>query len=134
MPHRHGGNPGAIPGSRTNSNKSRTSLCSRVSKTQLAWGSTRRLANFHGVVADKQCTCPASRLMWERYPPTPPAFARCDAAGESCRAAARRAKAGFIAPQCAASAPRGHFHYWEIEPRKKEKLIKPFEPRRFLPP
>src|SRR5206468_8297018 len=27
---------------------------------------------FIGVVADKQCTCPASRLMWERYPPTPP--------------------------------------------------------------
>ena len=25
-----------------------------------------------GVVADKQCTCFASRLMWERYPPTPP--------------------------------------------------------------
>src|SRR5258706_2187813 len=25
-----------------------------------------------GVVADKQCTCPASKLMWECYPPTPP--------------------------------------------------------------
>src|SRR6266508_4186428 len=25
-----------------------------------------------GVVADKKCTCPASKLMWERYPPTPP--------------------------------------------------------------
>ena len=25
-----------------------------------------------GVVADKQCTCPASKHMWERYPPTPP--------------------------------------------------------------
>src|SRR5882724_1767891 len=25
-----------------------------------------------GVVADKQCTCPASKAMWERYPPTPP--------------------------------------------------------------
>ena len=25
-----------------------------------------------GVVADKQCTCPASKLMRERYPPTPP--------------------------------------------------------------
>ena len=31
----------------------------------------RQPANF-GVVADKQCTCPASKLMWERYPPTPP--------------------------------------------------------------
>src|SRR5262245_5906698 len=29
---------------------------------------------IHGVVADKQCTCPASKLMWERYPPTPPIF------------------------------------------------------------
>jgi hypothetical protein len=25
-----------------------------------------------GVVADKQCTCPASKPMWERCPPTPP--------------------------------------------------------------
>ena len=24
-----------------------------------------------GVVADKQCTCLASKLMWERYPPAP---------------------------------------------------------------
>ena len=24
-----------------------------------------------GVVADKQCTCLASKVMWERYPPTP---------------------------------------------------------------
>src|SRR5438874_6665789 len=24
-----------------------------------------------GVVADKKCTCPASKLMWERCPPTP---------------------------------------------------------------
>jgi len=29
---------------------------------------------FSGVVADKQCTCPASRLMWARYPPTPPFY------------------------------------------------------------
>ena len=27
---------------------------------------------FSGVVADKQCTCPASKRMRERYPPTPP--------------------------------------------------------------
>ena len=27
---------------------------------------------FSGVVADKQCTCFASRPMWERYPPIPP--------------------------------------------------------------
>ena len=25
-----------------------------------------------GVVADKQCTCPASKLIWGRYPSTPP--------------------------------------------------------------
>jgi len=37
-----------------------------------------------GVVADKQCTCPASKFIWERYPSTPPAFARCIAAGEGC--------------------------------------------------
>src|SRR5580658_2966503 len=41
IPPCQGGSPGAIPGSRTKSNKSRTSLCSRVSKTQPAWGSTR---------------------------------------------------------------------------------------------
>ena len=33
--------------------------------------------------------------MWERYPPTPPAFARCATAGEGCRAVAL-AKAGFM--------------------------------------
>ena len=56
-----------------NLHKSRTSSCSRVSKTQLAWGGTRATCQFlFGVVADKECTCPASRLMWERYPPTPP--------------------------------------------------------------
>ena len=27
---------------------------------------------FSRVVADKQCTGPASRLIWARYPPTPP--------------------------------------------------------------
>ena len=46
IPPRHGGSPGAIPGSRTNSNRSRTSLCSRVSKTQFAWGSTRAACQF----------------------------------------------------------------------------------------
>ncbi len=52
-----------------------------------------KIVNPSGVVADKQCTCPASKLMRERYPPTPPAFARCNAAGEGCRAEARGAKA-----------------------------------------
>ena len=31
---------------------------------------------YPGVVADKQCTCLASKLMWERYPPTPPILSR----------------------------------------------------------
>ncbi len=43
---------------------------SLVSKTGPVWGSTKTAC--HGVVADKQCTCPASRLMRERYPPAPP--------------------------------------------------------------
>ena len=70
------------------------SACGRVSKTQLTPGSTEaachflqfgfrvcfgcRTSNFGflpGVVADKECTCPASKPMRERYPPTPPAFA-----------------------------------------------------------
>src|SRR5438128_4005366 len=39
-------------------------------------GGTEAACHSHfGVVADKQCTCPASKLMWERYPPTPPSFA-----------------------------------------------------------
>src|ERR1043165_3796479 len=65
----------------------------RVSKTQLTPGSTEAACHFHfGVVADKQCTCFASRLMWERYPPAPPAFVRCAAAGEGCRAEVRRGR------------------------------------------
>src|SRR5262245_49014249 len=32
----------------------------------------RQPAIFIWVVADKQCTCPASKVMWERYPPAPP--------------------------------------------------------------
>ena len=41
-------------------------------KLSLLGAAPRRRANFPGVVADKQCTCPASKLMRERYPPTPP--------------------------------------------------------------
>ena len=74
MSPRHGECPGATPGSRTNSLKPRTSSCSRASKSQHAWGSTRAACQFpfFGVVADKQCTCPASKLIWGRYPSTPP--------------------------------------------------------------
>ena len=54
-------------------NRPRASLRDRVSKTQLARGSTEAAChNYSGVVADKQCTCLASKLMWERYPSTPP--------------------------------------------------------------
>src|SRR2546423_14022395 len=45
---------------------------------------------YFGTVADKQCTCLASKLMWERYPPAPPAFARDVVASEGCRAEAHR--------------------------------------------
>jgi len=41
-------------------------------KLSLPGAAPGRLANFNGVVADKECTCPASKLMRERYPPTPP--------------------------------------------------------------
>ena len=59
-----------------NSNhRPRASLRTRVSKTPFARGSTEAACQFPGVVADKQCTCPAGKVMWERYPPTPPSFA-----------------------------------------------------------
>src|SRR2546425_8519741 len=50
----------------------------------------------NGVVADKQCTCPASKLMWERYPPAPPAFACCTVAGAGWRVEAQGAKTDFV--------------------------------------
>ena len=71
LAHRH--HPGAIPGSRTNLLTGCASARCRVSKTQLTPGGTEAACQFHsGVVADKQCSCPASKLMWEHYPPTPP--------------------------------------------------------------
>src|SRR5437773_8966472 len=54
-----------------------------------------------GVVADKQCTCPASKVMWERYPPTPPAFARSAARAKA--AAPKRSEGG---PHCSATPLR----------------------------
>src|ERR1035441_1593367 len=53
---------------------SRAPACAAESpKLSLPGAAPGRLDNFHfGVVADKQCTCPASKLMRERYPPTPP--------------------------------------------------------------
>src|SRR6266699_1711053 len=68
-----GDGPGAIPGSRNNFLAGCASARGRVPKTQLTPGSTEAACHSHfGVVADKQCTCPASRLMRARYPPTPP--------------------------------------------------------------
>ncbi len=48
----------------------------------------------NGVVADKQCTCPASKLMWERYPPTPPFYC-----GEN------EIQAGLISPVFVGATP-----------------------------
>ena len=64
----HGRHPGAIPGSRTNLLTGCASARGRVPKTPLTPGSTEAACHFSfGVVADKQCACPASRLKPERY-------------------------------------------------------------------
>jgi len=87
MPSCQGGRPGAIPGSRTiffggtfvsHFSALRIPIgraparAAESPKLSLPGAAPGRLANFHGVVADKECTCPASKLMRERYPPTPP--------------------------------------------------------------
>ena len=46
-------------------------------KLSLFGAAPRRRANYSGVVADKQCTCLASKPMWERYPPIPPFSINC---------------------------------------------------------
>ena len=71
-----------LPIGYSRSDRPRASLRNRVSKTQSARGSTEaacqiadrksQIKNSFGVVADKQCTCPASKPMREHYPPTPP--------------------------------------------------------------
>ena len=98
---RQGEYPGAIPGSRSILVESRllrvesgdSSLSTLISQTlnqctgrapacaveppnlNVRGAAPRRPAILiPGVVADKQCTCPASKVMWERYPPTPPIF------------------------------------------------------------
>ncbi len=63
--------------------------------------------NYFGVVADKQCTCPASKFMWERYPPTPPAFARSAARARPPRRSA--AEAGRITPAVLSYVSASHF-------------------------
>ena|SRR3989442_1259087 len=47
MPPRHGGSPGAIPGSRTNFLTDCASARGRVPKTQLTPGSTEAVCRFH---------------------------------------------------------------------------------------
>src|ERR1043166_2736620 len=65
--------PGAIPGSRTNCSQAARQHAAESPKLSSLRAARRQPAIFIlGVVADKQCTCPASKLMWERYPPTPP--------------------------------------------------------------
>ena len=68
------GHRSAAFSNRINLHRPRASLRTRVSKTQFARGSTGAACQFPGVVVDKQCTCPASKLMRERYPPTPPFY------------------------------------------------------------
>src|SRR6516162_9808011 len=60
------------------------------------------LTSHFGVVADKQCTCPASKPMRERYPPTPPAFVH------SARGCRRRARS-IAVPGAAGSGSASQF-------------------------
>ena len=64
------GDVSAAFSNRNTNHRPRASLHTRVSKTPFARGSTEAACQFPGVVADKQCTCPASKLMWERYQPS----------------------------------------------------------------
>ena len=113
--------PGAIPGSRTNSYRLRVSTRPSLQNSAYSGRHGGSLPFSFGVVADKQCTCPASKLMWERYPPTPPAFARCGAAGEGCRAVARRAEAGITSPKAPGFGSAGQFQLRETRPMHGEK-------------
>jgi len=57
----------------------------------------------------------------QTHPPTPPAFARCGAAGESCRAVARRAEAGITSPKAAGFGSAGQFQLRETRPMHRER-------------
>ena len=102
---------------------SRAPACAAESpKLSLPGAAPGRLANFHfGVVADKQCTCPASKLMWERYPPTPPAFAHRYGAGEGCRVGAQSAKTDFVYSISGLRLGRPISILRETRPRHREK-------------
>ena len=94
MSPRHGGSPGAIPGSRTNSFRLRVSTRQSFQNSAYSGQHGDSLPNRKstivnhkslGVVADNECTCPASRLMRARYPPTPPFYPRVDCLRRSMR-------------------------------------------------
>jgi len=70
----HVDGPGAVPGSRNYSSRLRVSTRPSLHNSAYSGQHGGSLPFSFGVVADKQCTCPASKLMWERYPPTPPIF------------------------------------------------------------
>ena len=134
IPPRHGGCPGAIPGNRTNLQIRRAPACAAESpKLEPAWGSTKAACqSSYGVVADKQCTCPASRPMRERYPPTPPAFARRSASGYGSANQQSRsrssAKAAVAQPTgrsraLLASAQQAIFHCGELDQSTEPRLI-----------
>ena len=101
----------------------------RVSKTQLTPGGTEAACHFHfGVVADKQCTCFASRLMWERYPPTP-AFARSSAPGEGCRAEVREDEGGPVVRRSSCSGLRLAGHQFQLRGTRLKHRAKPHKLR-----
>jgi hypothetical protein len=84
---------------------SRTSLCREISKVTQAWGSTK--ATCHGDVADKECTCFASSVMRERYPPSPDLFcARVPKPKQSRRTVVDRVTSG-----CESRRNRAHVFY-----------------------
>ena len=99
---------------------SRTSLCREVSKTTQVRGSTG--ATCHGDVADKECTCLASRLMRERYPPSPPfhrelpRLADCKSAVKK-RAGRRRVEHYHQLP------PFTHNHPWVPKPKSSRRTV-----------
>src|SRR5258707_265971 len=63
-------NPKEIPSSKPEGLHSRAEL---LGFGVGSFGFPLSLLGFYpGVVADKQCTCPATKLRRERYPPTPP--------------------------------------------------------------
>ena len=64
--------PGAIPGGRSNSLHAAHQQCSRVSKTQFAWGSTRAACQILGSWQTSNALALQARLCGSITPPTPP--------------------------------------------------------------